>query len=409
MLVYFCTKFQSNMLQTSQILNRLTESATLKMAQLSRELKAQGKDIISLSLGEPDFNTPDHIRKAAKEAIDAGFDSYPPVPGYLDLRQAICAKLKRENGLDYTPEQIVVSTGAKHSLANIMVSYLDAGDEVIILGPYWVSYPEQVNMMGATPVTIYSSIETDFKVSAAQIEAAITPKTKFLIYSSPSNPAGAVYSKAELEAIARVIERHPHVYVISDEIYEHINYIGKHESIAQFDFIKDRVIVVNGMAKGFAMTGWRIGYIAAPLDIAKACTKLQGQFTSGASSIAQRATLAALTMDMQPTYEMRKAFQKRRDMVVAMLKDIPGVKSNLPDGAFYVFPDFSSYFGKSYKGEIIKDADDLCMYLLNEAFVAGVSGAPFGSPECIRWSYAASETDLKEAFSRIKVALEKLV
>ena len=396
------------MLQTSQFLNRLSESATLKMAQLSRELKAQGKDVISLSLGEPDFNAPEHIRQAAKDAIDAGFDSYPPVPGYLDLREAICEKFKRENGLEFTPDQIVVSTGAKQSLANLMVSFLDEGDEVILPAPFWVTYPEQVKMCGATVVPIYSSVDTNFKVTAAQIEAAITPKTKFLIYSSPSNPAGSVYSKEELKAIAEVVEKHPHVYVISDEIYEHINYVCEHESIAQFKNIKDRVIVVNGQAKGFAMTGWRIGYIAAPAPIAKACTKLQGQFTSGANSIAQRATLAAITTNMEPTYEMQKAFLKRRDMVVGLLRDIPGIKANLPDGAFYVFPDVSAYYGKSFNGEVIKDSTDLCMYLLNEALVAGVPGAPFGTPECIRWSYAASEEELKEAFARIKKALAQL-
>lgn len=396
------------MLKTSQTLNRLSESATLKMANLSRELKAQGKDIISLSLGEPDFNAPEHIHQAAKDAIDQGFDSYPPVPGYLDLREAICLKLKRDNGLDYKPEQIVVSTGAKQSLANIFLAFLDPGDEVILPAPFWVTYPEQVNMTGATYVPIYTTVEENFKVTAAQIEAAITPKTKFLVYSSPSNPAGSVYSKEELAAIAEVIERHPQVYVVSDEIYEYINYVGKHESIAQFDSIKDRVIIVNGQAKGFAMTGWRIGYIAAPLFIAKACTKLQGQFTSATCSIAQRATIAALTQDLKPTYEMRDAFKKRRDMVVDLLNDIPGVKSNNPDGAFYVFPDVSAYFGKSYNGETIKDSDDLCMFLLNEALVATVSGAPFGTPESIRISYASSEENLREAFKRIKAALKKL-
>lgn len=397
------------MLQTSQTLNRLSESATLKMANLSRELKAQGKDIISLSLGEPDFNAPEHIHQAAKDAIDQGFDSYPPVPGYLDLREAICLKLKRDNGLDYKPEQIVVSTGAKQSLANLFLSFLNPGDEVILPAPFWVTYPEQVNMTGATYIPIYTTVEDNFKVTAAQIEAAITPKTKFLVYSSPSNPAGSVYSKEELAAIAEVIERHPHVYVISDEIYEYINYVGKHESIAQFDSIKDRVVIVNGQAKGFAMTGWRIGYIAAPLFIAKACTKLQGQFTSATCSIAQRATIAALTQDLQPTYDMRDAFKKRRDMVVALLNDIPGVKSNNPDGAFYVFPDVSAYFGKTYNGEVIKDSDDMCMFILNEALVATVAGTPFGTPESIRISYASSEENLKEAFKRIKTALAKLV
>lgn len=396
------------MLKTSETLNRLSESATLKMATLSRKLKAEGKDIISLSLGEPDFNAPKHIHDAAKQAIDDGFDSYPPVPGYLELREAICVKFKRDNGLDYTPDQIVVSTGAKQSLANLMIAFLNPGDEVILPAPYWVTYPEQVNMTGATYVPLKTSVESNFKVTPAQIEAAITPKTKFLIYSSPSNPAGSVYSKEELAAIAEVIERHPHVYVISDEIYEHINYIGEHQSIAQFDSIKDRVIIVNGQAKGFAMTGWRIGYIAAPVHVAKACTKLQGQFTSATNSIAQRATIAALLADLEPTKAMRDAFLKRRDMVVELLNDIPGVKANIPDGAFYVFPDVSSYYGKSFNGEVIKDSSDLCMFLINEALVATVPGQPFGTPESIRISYASSEEILREALRRIKEALGKL-
>lgn len=396
------------MLQTSHTLQRLSESATIKMAQLSRELKAQGKDVISLSLGEPDFHTPKHIHEAAKRAIDEGWDSYPPVPGYQDLREAICAKLKRDNGLEYTPDQIVVSTGAKQSLANIMLSFLNPGDEVIIPAPYWVTYPDQVKLADAKPVYVYSTVETNFKVTAAQIEAAITPKTKFLIYSSPSNPAGSVFSKDELADMAGMLERHPHVHVISDEIYEFINYVGRHESIAEFERIKDRVIVVNGQAKGFAMTGWRIGYIAAPTYIAKACSKLQGQFTSAASSIAQRATIAALTGDLQPTYEMREAFRHRRDMVVDLVREIPGVKTNVPDGAFYVFPDFSAYFGKTWNGEMIRNSDDLSMFLLSEALVATVSGDPFGAPECLRLSYASSEENLREALRRIREALAKL-
>jgi len=396
------------MLQTSKTLNRLSESATIAMATLSRELKAQGKDIISLSLGEPDFNTPDHIHEAAKKAIDEGWDSYPPVPGYLDLRKAICKKLKRDNGLDYTPDQIVVSTGAKQSLANVMMSFLNPGDEVIVPTPFWVTYPEQIKLADATPVYVKSSVETNFKVTAAQIEAAITPKTKFLIYSSPSNPSGSVYSKEELGNIAGMLERHPHVHVISDEIYEHINYIGKHESIAQFENIKDRVIIVNGQAKGFAMTGWRIGYIAAPKYIAKACTKLQGQFTSATNSIAQRATIEALTGDMTPTIEMREAFRKRRDMVVELMKEIPGIKIRVPEGAFYVFPDVSAYYGKHFKGEMIRNSGDLSMFLLNEGLVATVPGDPFGSPGCIRMSYASSEEVLREAINRIKTSLAQL-
>lgn len=397
------------MLTTSENLNRLTESATLRMAQLSRELKNKGVDVIGLSLGEPDFNAPPHVKEAAKKAVDGNFDGYPPVPGYQDLREAICQKLKRDNNLDYKPEQIIVSTGAKQSIANIFISYINEGDEVIIPAPYWVTYPELVNMMNGKCIFIPSTVDTNFKVSAAQIEAAITPKTKFLIYSSPSNPAGSVYSQEELEAIAAVLERHPHVYVISDEIYEYINYVGRNVSIAEFPSIKDRVIVVNGQAKGFAMTGWRIGYIAAPLDVAKACNKLQGQLTSATCSIAQRATIAALTGPMDYTYNMREQFQKRRDIIVDLATQIEGVKCNVPEGAFYIFPDVSHYFGKSYNGNIIKNGNDLCMFLLEVAHVAVVDGESFGSPECIRISYAASEDNIRTAMSRIKTALEKLV
>jgi aspartate aminotransferase len=397
------------MLTTSENLNRLTESATLRMAQLSRELKNKGVDVIGLSLGEPDFNAPPHVKEAAKKAVDGNFDGYPPVPGYQDLREAICQKLKRDNNLDYKPEQIIVSTGAKQSIANIFISYINEGDEVIIPAPYWVTYPELVNMMNGKCVFIPSTVDTNFKVSADQIEAAITPKTKFLIYSSPSNPAGSVYSQEELEAIASVLERHPHVYVISDEIYEYINYVGRNVSIAEFPSIKDRVIVVNGQAKGFAMTGWRIGYIAAPLDVAKACNKLQGQLTSATCSIAQRATIAALTGPMDYTYNMREQFQKRRDIIVDLAIQIEGVKCNVPEGAFYIFPDVSFYFGKSYNGNVIKNGNDLCMFLLEVAHVAVVDGESFGSPECIRISYAASEDNIRTAMSRIKTALEKLV
>lgn len=398
------------MLQTSATLNRMSESATIKMAQLSRELAAKGVHVISLSLGEPDFSTPKHIKEAAKVAIDSGkYDSYSPISGYADLKQAICDKLKRDNNLEYKPENIVVSTGAKQSLANVFVSFLNEGDEVIIPAPYWVSYPEQVKMCNATPVYISTNVDAEFKITAEQLEKAITPKTKFLVYSSPSNPTGSVYTKAEIESFVAVLEKYPHVYVISDEIYEHINYVGKHVSIAEFPSIKDRVIVVNGQAKGYAMTGWRIGYIAAPAYIAKACDKLQGQITSGTNSIAQRATIEALLGDQQPTYDMREAFKKRRDLVLSILQTIPNVKCNVPTGAFYVFPDLSAYFGKSFEGEIIKDADDLCLYLLNVGHVAAVSGSGFGAPECIRFSYAASEENLKEAFTRVKNALEKLV
>lgn len=399
----------TNMLQTSDALNRVTESATIKMAQLSRDLAAKGVNVISLSLGEPDFNTPKHIKEAAKAAIDSGkYDSYSPISGYLDLKQAICEKLKRDNNLEYKPENIVVSTGAKQSLANLFIGFLNPGDEVVIPAPFWVSYPEQVKLCGATPVYIPTSVDADFKMTAEQLENAITPKTKFLVYSSPSNPTGSVYTKEEIESFVAVLERHPHVYVISDEIYEHINYTGKHVSIAEFPGMKDRTIIVNGQAKGYAMTGWRIGYIAAPAYIAKACDKLQGQITSGTNSVAQHATITALLGDQEPTHQFRLAFEKRRDLVLEMLKEIPNVKCNKPQGAFYVFPDMSAYFGKDFNGEMIKDADDLCLYLLHEGHVAAVSGTGFGAPECIRFSYAASEENLTEAFRRVKAALEKL-
>lgn len=398
------------MLPTSAALNRVTESATIKMATLSRELTAKGINIISLSLGEPDFSSPEHIHQAAIDAINTGkYDSYSPVPGYLDLRQAICAKLLRDNNLDYKPENIVVSTGAKQSLFNVFAAFINPGDEVIIPGPFWVSYPEQVKFCDGVPVYIKTTVADKFKMTAAQLEAAITPKTKFLVYSSPCNPTGAVYTREELAAFVAVLEKYPHVHVMSDEIYEFLNYEGKHVSIAEFPSIKDRTIVVNGQAKGFAMTGWRIGYIAAPVYIAKACDKFQGQVTSGTNSVAQRATIAALTGSLEPTFKMRDAFKKRRQMVYNLMQDIPGFKCSLPEGAFYLFPDISSYFGKSYNGETISNADDFAMFLLNDANVAAVSGDGFGAPECIRFSYAASEENLLEAFTRIKKACAKLV
>ena len=398
------------MLPTSNTLNRVSESATIKMAQLSRELAAKGVNVISLSLGEPDFNTPKHIKEAAKQAIDSGkYDSYSPISGYLDLKQAICEKLKRDNNLEYKPENIVVSTGAKQSLANVFISFLNEGDEVIIPAPFWVSYPEQVKLCNATCVIIPTTVDANFKMTPEQLEDAITPKTKFLVYSSPSNPTGSVYTRDEIEAFVKVLEKYPQIHVISDEIYEHINYVGKHVSIAEFPSMKDRTIVVNGQAKGYAMTGWRIGYIAAPAYIAKACDKLQGQVTSGTNSVAQHATIAALLVDQNPTEVFRQAFQKRRDLVLGMLNEIPNVKCNIPTGAFYVFPDLSAYFGKTYDGETIKDADDLCLFLLNVGHVASVSGSGFGAPECIRFSYAASEENLKEAFTRVKNALAKLI
>jgi len=390
-------------------LNCIVESKTLKMSKLSRELSSKGFNVINLSLGEPDFPTPQHIKDAAKKALDDNFTTYSPVVGYLDLREAIAAKFKRENNLEYTPNQIVVSTGAKQSIINAMLAILNKGDEVIVPTPYWVSYSEMIKLAEGTPVFVNANVDTDYKVTASQIENAITAKTKLMIFSSPCNPTGSVFSKDELFAIAKVIEKHPDIFIISDEIYEHINFIGKHESIAQFDFIKERVVTVNGMSKAFAMTGWRLGYIGASKEVAEACEKLQGQFTSGTNSIAQRAALCALTSDMTPTYEMAKAFKRRRDLVLSLMKEIPGFKTNLPGGAFYVFPDVSYYFGKSDGTTIIQSSEDLCMYILNSAYVALVAGDAFGAPECIRFSYATSDEKLTEALKRIKEVLAKLV
>jgi aspartate aminotransferase len=378
------------------------------MAKLSRELKAKGEDIIDLSLGEPDFPTPQFIIDAAKVAMDEGYTKYTPVAGFLELRQAISAKFKRDNNLDYSPEQIVVSTGAKHAIINVVLSLVNPGEEVIIPTPYWVSYSEMVRLAQGNVVFVKSTIDTDFKITAAQLEAAITPNTKLLMFSSPCNPTGSFYTKDELKAFADVLVKYPKVHIISDEIYEHINFEGKHESIAQFTEIKNQVITVNGVSKGFSMTGWRIGYIGASLDIAKACDKMQSQFTSGTNSIAQRATIAALNGSLAPTYEMVKAFKKRRDLVLGLLKEIPLIKTNTPPGAFYVFPDVSAYFGKSFNGNIIKDADDLCMYLIHEAKVSIVTGKAFGDEHCVRFSYATSENILINAIQRIKEALAKL-
>lgn len=378
------------------------------MSQKSNELKAQGIDVINLSVGEPDFFTPDHIKEAAKKAVDDNFSFYSPVPGYMDLRKAIVAKLKNENGLDYTPEQIIVSNGAKQSVCNTLLCIVGPGDEVIVPAPYWVSYVEMVKLAEGTNVIVKAGIEQDFKITPEQLEAAITPKTKALILCSPSNPTGSVYSKAELEGLAEVLEKYPNVIVIADEIYEHINYIGKHESIAQFEAIRDRVVIVNGVSKAYAMTGWRIGFIAAPLWIAKACNKLQGQYTSGASSIAQKAAVAAFTGDQTCVVQMRDAFKRRRDLVIGLTKEIPGVKVNEPQGAFYLFPEVSSYFGKSAGDRKIENAADLAMYLLEEGHVATVGGAAFGAPECLRFSYATSDENLTEAIRRIKEALARL-
>lgn len=386
----------------------LSESQTIAMSRLSRELKEKGIDVISLSLGEPDFDTPDHIKEAAKKAIDENYTHYPPVAGYGDLRKAIAQKLKRENNLDYTADQIITSTGAKQSIANLVLSVVNPGDEVIIPTPYWVSYLEIVKLAEGTPVFVNAGIDTDFKISAEQLEAAITPKTKLIMYSSPSNPTGSLYTKDELKAFADVLAKHPQVLVMSDEIYEHINFEGQHESIAQFSEIKDRVIVVNGVSKGYAMTGWRLGYIAAPLAIAKACDKMQGQITSGTSTISQMASIAAVNSDKEVTQSMTAIFKKRRDLVLDLLSEIEGMKTNLPTGAFYVFPEVSSYFGKSDGNTVINDANDLCMYLLNTGHVGVVPGEAFGAPGYIRISYAASEDTLREAISRMKNALEAL-
>jgi aspartate aminotransferase len=394
----------------SDRIENLQESATIKMAQLSRKLKAEGHDIIDLSIGEPDFDTPQHIKDAAKRAIDEGYTHYTPVSGYPELRKAIAVKLKRDNNLDYTAEQIVVSTGAKQSIANVVLCLVNPGDEVLLPAPYWVSYSAIAQLAEGISVEIPTTIETDFKVTAEQLEAHITPKTKMIIFSSPCNPTGSVYSHEELAEIAGVMERNPHVYVLADEIYEFINYTGQpHSSLAAFGSIKDRVITVNGFSKGYAMTGWRLGYIAAPLWIAKACDKMQGQFTSGTCSIAQKAGEAAALEDATPTYNMVKEFRKRRDLVYELLKEIPGLKLNLPDGAFYFFPDISSYFGKSYNGDTISTPEDVSMFLLKEGKIAFVSGEAFGDKNCIRLSYATSEEKLRETCKRMKDALAKLV
>jgi aspartate aminotransferase len=395
-------------LKDTRLANRVyyfEESQTLEMAKKARELSAQGVKVINLSLGEPDFATPKHIIEAAKKAMDDGFTKYTPVAGFADLRQAISDKFLNDNGLHYSPNQIVVSTGAKHSIMNVILSLINPGDEVIIPNPYWVSYSEMVKLSSGIPVFVPSNVENNYKSPASHIEAAITPKTKMFLFSSPCNPSGSVYSKQELNEIANVFAKYPHIFIVSDEIYEHINFVSKHESIGQFESVKDRVITVNGVAKAFAMTGWRIGYIGAPEFIAKACEKLQGQFTSGANSIAQRATLAALTGPLEPTKQMTTDYFHRRNLVIKRLNEIKGVKTNIPDGAFYVFPDFSEFIGQTLKNRYISSTRDLCYYLLEEAHVSMVSGEAFGNPECIRISYSLNETDLNYAFDRIKEAL----
>ncbi len=389
----------------------MAASETLAMTQAARDLKAQGKDVISLSIGEPDFNTPESIKEAAKKAIDDNFSHYPPVPGYADLKEAVCKKFKRDNNLDFTPDQIIVSTGAKQSIYQVVQCLVNPGDEVVIPTPYWVSYREIVKVAGGECIYVKTAIENDFKVTAEQLEKAITPKTKLIMFSSPSNPTGMLYSKEELRKIADMLQKHPQVYVMADEIYEHINFVGKHESLAQFPEIKERVITINGVAKGYAMTGWRIGFIAAPLFIAKACNKLQGQITSATCSIAQKATVRAMELDPATDKDiiwMREQFKERRDLVYKLLCEIPGLKVRLPQGAFYFFPEVSSYFGKSYGEYSIKNSTDLCMYLLHEANVATVMGSAFGDDNCIRLSYATSKETLIEAIRRIKEALAKL-
>jgi aspartate aminotransferase len=397
------------MITLSDRINSMEESATIGMAKKSRELKVQGKDIISLSLGEPDFFTPQFIKDAAVEAIDKNFTMYTPVSGYDDLRESISFKFRRDNGLEYSKDQIVVSTGAKQSIANVVLSLINPGDEVIIPAPYWVSYLEIVKVAEGKSVVVHAGIETDFKITAQQLEDAITSKTRMLIFSTPCNPTGSVYSKDELFALAQVIKKHPQLVVISDEIYEHINFVGRHESLAQFPEVYNQVVTINGVSKAWAMTGWRLGYIGAPKEIANACDKMQGQFTSATCSITQKAAIAAMLADPIVLKDMIKAFHRRRDLVLAKLNEMEGVKTNVPEGAFYVFPDVSAFFGKSYNNYNIKDSNDLCMYLLDQGLIALVSGDAFGSPECLRISYAASEETLTEAMRRMKNALEKLV
>lgn len=396
------------MSQVSERLASLSPSETLAMSQKSNELKAQGIDVINMSVGEPDFYTPNHIKEAAKKAVDDNFSFYSPVPGYPALRKAIVEKLKKENNLAYKPEQIVCSNGAKQSVCNVIISIINAGDEVIVPAPYWVSYVEMVKLAEGKNVIVSAGIDQDFKITPQQLEAAITPKTKALILCSPSNPTGSVYSREELKGLADVLAKYPDIIIISDEIYEHINYVGKHESIAQFDSVADRVVIVNGVSKGYAMTGWRIGWIAAPQWIASACNKLQGQYTSGPCSVAQKAAEAAYTGSQECVETMRRAFERRRDLIVKLAAEIPGFKVNHPQGAFYLFPECDFYFGKSYEGKTINNAADLTMYLLEEGHVACVGGAAFGAPNCIRLSYATSDENIVEAIGRIKKALAKL-
>ena len=396
------------MAQLSDRLNRLAPSATLAMSQKSSEMKAQGIDVINMSVGEPDFNTPENIKEAAKKAIDDNFSRYSPVPGYPDLRKAIVAKLKNENGLDYTVNEVIEGTGGKQGICNVILALVNPGDEVIIPAPYWVSYPQMAKLAGGVPIIVNAGFDQDFKMTPEQLEAAITPKTKMLILCSPSNPTGSVYSKEELAALADVLRKHPDVFVLADEIYEHINYIGKHHSIAQEPGLKEQVIIANGVSKAYAMTGWRIGFLAGPEWIIKGCNKLQGQYTSGTCSVSQKAAEAAYTLDQSAVEEMRQAFERRRDLIVKLAKEVPGLEVNIPQGAFYLFPKCNSYFGKSNGNKTINNSTDFAMYLLEEAHVATVGGDAFGDPDCFRMSYATSDENIKEAIRRIKEALSKL-
>lgn len=395
-------------MQLSSLLQRFNEPETLKMAKLGRELRAKGVDVIDLSLGEPDFDTPQHIKDAAVKAIQDNWSHYTPVPGFLDLREAVCTKLQRDNGLEYKPENIVVSTGAKQSLANAILALVDENDEVIIPTPYWVTYSELVKIARGRVVEIKTAARDGFKITPQQLEAAITPHTNVFLFSSPCNPSGAVYTREELEGLVNVFRKYPNITILSDEIYEYINFVGKHESIAQFEDIRDRVVIINGLSKGFAMTGWRLGYIAASPEIAKACEKLQGQFTSGTCSITQKAAVTALTTDLRPTEEMVEEFARRRKRVLELVSEIPGIECSAPDGAFYIFPDISAWYGKSDGQTVIHTSGDFCMYLLNTAHVSSVMGEAFGDPQCVRFSFANSMEKIEEAWGRIKVALAKL-
>ncbi len=396
-------------MKLSTRLDLFAEPETLKMAKLGRELRAKGIDVIDLSLGEPDFDTPDHIKEALKKAVDDNYSHYTPVAGYPDVREAVCTKLKRDNNLDYKPENILVSTGAKQSLANVVMAVVSKGDDVVIPTPYWVTYSEIVKLAEGKVTLVRTSIENKYKLTAPELEAALKPETRLFIFSSPCNPSGSVYTKEELAALAEVFKKYPDVFIISDEIYEYINFVGKHESIAQFEELKDRIIIINGLSKGYAMTGYRLGYIAAHPDVIKACEKLQGQYTSGANAVTQRGAIEALTGDLKPSIEMNKEFGRRRERMLQLIKAIPGIQIAEPDGAFYVFPVVTAYFGKKNGEEVIKDADDLCMYLLNTAHVSTVTGRAFGEPTCIRISFANSMEKIEAAMQRISDALSRLV